>query len=53
MLTLWGNLESGNVYKVRLLWSWLGLRHRRIDVDQTRGEPATAAFRAALRPAER
>ena len=46
MLTLWGNLESGNVYKVRLLWSWLGLRHRRIDVDQTRGEPATAAFRA-------
>lgn len=45
MLTLWGNLESGNVYKVRLLWAWLGLAHRRIDVDQTRGEPATAAFR--------
>ena len=46
MLTLWGNLESGNVYKVRLLWGWLGLLHRRIDVDQTRGEPATPAFRA-------
>ena len=46
MLTLWGNIESGNVYKVRLLWSWLGLAHRRIDVDQTRDEPATAAFRA-------
>ncbi len=45
MLTLWGNLESGNVYKVRLLWAWLGLRHRRIDVDQTRGEPASPAFR--------
>ncbi|BBK32815.1 glutathione S-transferase [Stella humosa] len=45
MLTLWGNLDSGNVYKVRLLWSWLGLAHRRVDVAQTRGEPSTAAFR--------
>ena len=45
MLTLWGNLESGNVYKVRLLWAWLGLPHCRVDVDQTRGEPATPAFR--------
>ena len=46
MLTLYGNLESGNVYKVRLLWSWLGIPHRRVEVNQVRGEPMSAPFRA-------
>src|SRR6266571_9195137 len=46
MLTLYGNLDSGNVYKVRLLLAHLAIPHRRVDVSQVRGEPATAAFRA-------
>ena len=46
MLTLYGNLESGNVYKVRLLLSRLGIPHQRIDVDQVRGEPMSPEFRA-------
>jgi glutathione S-transferase len=46
MLTLYGNLESGNVYKVRLLLAQLGIAHRRIDVAQVRGEPMSAEFRA-------
>ncbi|MHA1599302.1 MAG: glutathione S-transferase family protein [Alphaproteobacteria bacterium] len=44
MLTLYGNLESGNVYKVRLLLAQLDIKHRRIDVDQVRGEPRSEAF---------
>jgi glutathione S-transferase len=46
MLTLYGDLDSGNVYKVRLLLARLGIPHRRVDTTQIRGEPATAAFRA-------
>jgi glutathione S-transferase len=46
MLTLYGDLDSGNVYKVRLLLAQLGIPYRRIDTTQNRGEPATAAFRA-------
>ena len=46
MLTLYGSLESGNVYKVRLLLAQLGIAHRRIDVDQVRGEPRSEPFRA-------
>ena len=46
MLTLYGNLESGNVYKVRLLLAQLDIPHRRIDVDQIRGEPKSEIFRA-------
>ena len=45
MLTLYGNLECGNVYKVRLLLSQRGIRHQRIDVSQTRGEPQSGTFR--------
>src|SRR5258708_780268 len=45
MLTLYGNLESGNVYKVRLLWGCLGLSHRRVEVKQVTGGPSTEAFR--------
>ena len=46
MLTLYGNLESGNVYKVRLLLAQLGIAHKRVDVAQFRGEPRTTKFRA-------
>ena len=46
MLTLYGDLDSGNVYKVRLLLAQLGTAYRRVDTTQNRGEPATAEFRA-------
>ena len=46
MLTLYGDLDSGNVYKVRLLLAPLGIAYRRVDTTQNRGEPATAEFRA-------
>jgi glutathione S-transferase len=46
MLTLYGNLESGNVYKVRQLLAQLGIAHRRVDVAQFPGEPRTAKFPA-------
>jgi glutathione S-transferase len=45
MLTLYGDLDSGNVYKVRLLLAQLRLAYRRVDTTQNRGEPATAEFR--------
>jgi glutathione S-transferase len=46
MLTLYGDLDSGNVYKVRLLLAQLGIAYRRVDTTQNRGEPSTAEFRA-------
>ncbi len=46
MPTLYGDLDSGNVYKVRLLLAQLGISYRRVDTTQNRGEPATAEFRA-------
>ena len=46
MLTLYGDLDSGNVYKVRLLLAQLGTAYRRVDTTQNRGEPATTRFRA-------
>ncbi len=46
MITLFGNLDSGNVYKVQLVFALLDIRHRRVDVAQVRGEPLSAAFRA-------
>jgi glutathione S-transferase len=49
MLTLYGNLESGNVYKVRLLLAQLDIPHRRVEVNQVRGEPKSPAF-LALNP---
>jgi glutathione S-transferase len=44
MLTLFGNLESGNVHKVAMLLSRLQLSYSRVDVAQTRGEPRQAEF---------
>jgi glutathione S-transferase len=46
MLTLYGNLESGNVYKVRLLLSVLDMPHRRVEVNQVEGDPMSPEFRA-------
>src|ERR1700756_1700010 len=46
MLTLYGDLDSGNVYKVRLLLAQLGIAYRRVDTTQNRGEPANLEFRA-------
>jgi glutathione S-transferase len=46
MLTLYGDLDSGNVYKVRLFLAQLRISYRRVDTTQNRGEPATTEFRA-------
>ncbi|HKQ94895.1 MAG TPA: glutathione S-transferase family protein [Aestuariivirgaceae bacterium] len=44
MLTLFGNLESGNVHKVAMLLHRLDVPYRRVDVAQPRGEPRHDAF---------
>jgi glutathione S-transferase len=49
MLTLFGNLDSGNVHKVQLIMAHRGLVFRRVDVRQDRGEPQDARF-LALNP---
>ncbi len=46
MLTLYGNLESGNVYKVRLIMALTDVAHRRVEVNQVKGDPKTPAYRA-------
>lgn len=46
MLTLYGDLDSGNVYKVRLMLAQLGINYRRVDTTQNRGETRTAEFLA-------
>jgi glutathione S-transferase len=46
MLTLYGFLRSGNVYKVRLLLAQLGIPHRRIEVSQLTADTARPQFRA-------
>src|SRR6267154_1175763 len=49
VLTLFGNLESGNVHKVQLILAHLGLPYVMVDVAQTRGEPQRPEF-LALNP---
>ena len=49
MITLFGNLESGNVHKVAMLFHRLEIPYRRVDVAQPRGEPRHPAF-LALNP---
>lgn len=44
MLTLFGNVESGNVHKVQMILSRLGLPFRRVDVRQDRRQPRDARF---------
>jgi glutathione S-transferase len=39
VLTVFGNLESGNVQKVQMLLHRLEIPYRRVDVSQPRGEP--------------
>jgi glutathione S-transferase len=46
MLTLYGFLRSGNVYKVRLLLAQLGTAHRRVEVSQLTADTARPEFRA-------
>jgi glutathione S-transferase len=44
MLTLFGNLESGNVHKVQMILAHRGTPFVRVDVAQTRGEPKRPEF---------
>jgi glutathione S-transferase len=44
MVTLFGNLESGNVHKVQMLLYRLDIKYRRVDVAQARGEPRRAEY---------
>jgi glutathione S-transferase len=44
MLTLFGNLDSGNVHKVQMILGTRKLPFRRVDVRQDRGEPRHPAF---------
>ena len=46
MLTLFGNLDSGNVHKVQMILCRVGKAFRRVDVAQTRGEPRDEKFLA-------
>ena len=45
MLTLFGNLDSGNVHKVQMILKYRGLPFRRVDVRQDRGQPRDPRFR--------
>lgn len=49
MLTLFGNLASGNVHKVQMILHALDLPFRRVDVRQDRGQPRDPRF-LALNP---
>jgi len=44
VITLFGNLESGNVHKVQMILRRVGVPFRRVDVSQTRGEPRRPEF---------
>jgi len=44
MITLFGNLESGNVHKAKMILRRVGLPFRRVDVSQARGEPRRPEF---------
>lgn len=46
MLTLFGNLDSGNVHKVQMILRSAGKKYRRVDVAQTRNEPRDERFLA-------
>jgi len=49
MLTLFGNLESGNVHKVQAILYRIEVAYRRVDVVQAAGHPRTEKF-LALNP---
>jgi glutathione S-transferase len=46
MLTLYGMLVSGNVWKARQILAHVGLRHRRVEVNQMAGDTQHPAFLA-------
>jgi glutathione S-transferase len=46
LLTLFGNLDSGNVHKVQMILHARDIRFRRVDVRQDRGEPRDPRFLA-------
>ncbi|MGE0768624.1 MAG: glutathione S-transferase family protein [Hyphomicrobiaceae bacterium] len=46
MLTLFGNLDSGNVHKVQMILHARNIPFRRVDVRQDRGQPRDPHFRA-------
>jgi len=49
MLTLFGNLDSGNVHKVQMILHARDIPFRRVDVRQDRGQPRDPRF-LALNP---
>ena len=49
VITLFGNLDSGNCHKVQLVLAMAGIGFRRVDVSQPRGEPDRGEF-LALNP---
>lgn len=49
MITLFGNLDSGNVHKAQIILCRSGTSYARVDVSQTRGEPRDEHF-LALNP---
>jgi len=46
MLRVYGDLQSGNCYKVKLLLAYLGLPHEWVHVDILKGESRTPEFLA-------
>lgn len=46
LITLFGNLDSGNVHKVQMILCRTGKAYRRVDVAQTRNEPRDERFLA-------
>ena len=44
VLTLFGNLDSGNVHKVQMILQRRGLPFRRVDVRQDRGQTRDPRF---------
>lgn len=46
MLTLFGDLASGNVHKVQMILTHTDHAYRRVDTAQARGEPRSPEFRA-------
>jgi glutathione S-transferase len=49
MITLFGNLESGNVHKVQLILGRANIEYRRVEVSQVAGHTRTPQF-LALNP---
>ncbi len=46
MLTLFGDVDSGNVHKVQMILARIGELYRRVDVAQTKNEPREEQFLA-------